>query len=70
MIELAREFSKYKGKLRRGLWTAHETGTMVGSAWFVDRHWGQAAQACLRLSADRSARLRRHYEALGHLIKR
>ena len=43
MIELARVFNAYKGDLRRGLlfgfWTAHETGTMAGSAWFADRNW-------------------------------
>jgi len=43
MIELARVFNSYKGDLRRGLlfgfWTAHETGTMAGSAWFADRNW-------------------------------
>ena len=22
-----------------GFWTAHETGTMIGSSWFVDRNW-------------------------------
>ncbi|MFC7555980.1 M28 family peptidase [Pseudoroseomonas wenyumeiae] len=43
MIELARVFNMHRDKLRRGLafgfWTAHETGTMAGSAWFVDRNW-------------------------------
>ncbi len=43
MIELARVFSKHRSELRRGLlfgfWTAHETGTMAGSAWYADRHW-------------------------------
>ena len=43
MMELARVFNKHRDKLRRGLvfgfWTAHETGTMSGSAWFVDRNW-------------------------------
>lgn len=43
MIELARVFNKHKSQLRRGLlfgfWTAHETGTMAGSAWYADHHW-------------------------------
>ena len=43
MIELARVFNQHKSELRRGLlfgfWTAHETGTMAGSAWYADRHW-------------------------------
>jgi peptidase M28-like protein len=43
MMELARVFSQHRDELRRGLvfgfWTAHETGTMVGSSWFVDRNW-------------------------------
>lgn len=43
MIELARVFSPVRDKLRRGLvfgfWTAHETGTMAGSSWYVDRNW-------------------------------
>lgn len=43
MIELARFFTKYRKHLRRGisfgLWTAHETGTMIGSTWYVDKNW-------------------------------
>ena len=43
MMELARVFALYREKLRRGLlfgfWTAHETGTMASSSWFVDRNW-------------------------------
>jgi len=42
-FELARVFSQHRDRLRRGLvfgfWTAHETGTMAGSTWFVDRYW-------------------------------
>lgn len=45
MMELARVFARHRADLRRGLllgfWTAHETGTMVGSTWFVDRHWDE-----------------------------
>ena len=43
MLELARVFHLHRHRLRRGIvfgfWTAHETGTMSGSAWFADRHW-------------------------------
>ena len=43
MLELARVFNQNRDKLKRGLvfgfWTAHETGTMIGSSWFVDRNW-------------------------------
>jgi hypothetical protein len=43
MLELARVFARHRDRLRRGLllgfWTAHETGTMVGSSWFADRNW-------------------------------
>lgn len=43
IVELARVFAKHKDKLRRGLmiglWAGHETGTMIGSSWFVDRNW-------------------------------
>jgi len=43
IIELARAFNQHRDKLRRGLlcgfWTGHETGTMVGSSWYVDRNW-------------------------------
>ncbi len=43
ILELARVFGQHREKLRRGLmcgfWTGHETGTMVGSAWFADHAW-------------------------------
>jgi Peptidase family M28 len=43
ILELARVFQQHRDKLRRGLvagfWTGHETGTMIGSSWFVDRNW-------------------------------
>jgi hypothetical protein len=43
ILELARFFSKHRKRLRRGVsfgfWTAHETGTMIGSTWYVDRNW-------------------------------
>lgn len=48
MIELARAFARHAGTLRRGLvfgfWTGHETGTMIGSSWFVERHWDRLRQ--------------------------
>ncbi len=57
MIELARVFKKHEGKLRRGLlfgfWTAHETGTMAGSAWFADHAWDKLRDhACAYLQID------------------
>jgi hypothetical protein len=43
IVELARVFNQYRDELERGIlfgfWTAHETGTMAGSTWFVDRNW-------------------------------
>lgn len=57
MIELARVFKPHQAKLRRGLlfgfWTAHETGTMAGSAWFADRYWDKLRDhACAYLQID------------------
>lgn len=57
MIELARVFEPHRDKLRRGLlfgfWTAHETGTMAGSAWFADRHWDRLRDhGCAYLQID------------------
>ncbi|MSQ54731.1 MAG: M28 family peptidase [Betaproteobacteria bacterium] len=57
MIELARVFKPHAAKLRRGLvfgfWTAHETGTMAGSAWFADRQWDRLRDhACAYLQID------------------
>jgi Peptidase family M28 len=43
VMELARVFNQHRAELRRGLvlgfWAGHETGTMIGSSWFVDRNW-------------------------------
>ncbi len=43
MLELARFFTQHRARLRRGVafgfWTGHETGTMVGSTWYVDSQW-------------------------------
>jgi hypothetical protein len=48
MVELARVFNAHRSELARGIlfgfWTAHETGTMAGSAWFVDRNWDRLRQ--------------------------
>src|SRR5436190_1143155 len=48
MLELARVFARYRDQLKRGLvfgfWTAHETGTMVGSSWFADRNWDRVRE--------------------------
>jgi hypothetical protein len=56
-MELARVFKQQQKKLRRGLlfgfWTAHETGTMAGSAWFADRYWDKLRDhACAYLQID------------------
>ncbi len=60
ILELARIFAQHRDKLRRGLvfgfWTAHETGTMVGSAWYVDRHWDRLREhAVAYLQIDQPA---------------
>lgn len=51
LLELARLFSAHRDKLRRGIefgfWTAHETGTMVGSTWYVDQYWDQLRDHCV-----------------------
>ena len=57
MIELARVFKPHAAKLRRGIlfgfWTAHETGTMAGSAWFADRYWDKLRDhGCAYLQID------------------
>jgi len=50
-MELARVFMQHRDKLRRGLtfgfWTAHETGTMAGSAWYADRNWDDLRRHCV-----------------------
>jgi hypothetical protein len=50
-MELARVFMQHRDKLRRGLrfgfWTAHETGTMAGSAWYADRNWDELRRNCV-----------------------
>lgn len=60
MIELARVFNAQRARLRRGItlafWTAHETGTMAGSAWYADRNWDRLrAHAVAYLLIDQPA---------------
>jgi hypothetical protein len=60
MVELARVFNAQRARLRRGItfafWTAHETGTMAGSAWYADRNWERLrAHAVAYLLVDQPA---------------
>ncbi|HEY5829963.1 MAG: M28 family peptidase [Hyphomicrobiaceae bacterium] len=60
ILELARVFNQHRDKLRRGLvagfWTGHETGTMIGSAWYVDRNWDRLREhAVAYLQIDQPA---------------
>src|SRR5215475_10924473 len=60
ILELARVYQAVRGELRRGLiagfWTGHETGTMVGSSWFVDHNWDRLRQhAVAYLQIDQPA---------------
>jgi len=82
IMELARVFQRHSDKLRRGLvlgfWTGHETGTMVGSSWFVDRHWDRlrehavaylqidqpACSGTTRWSAASNAELKRFHQRI------
>jgi hypothetical protein len=47
-VELARAFQRHAGELKRslavGFWVGHETGTMIGSSAYVDRHWDDVHQ--------------------------
>jgi hypothetical protein len=82
VMELARVFQPHRERLRRGLmlgfWTGHETGTMIGSSWFVDRNWERLREhavaylqidqpACAgttRWSAASNVELRRFHQAI------
>jgi len=60
ILELARVFNQHRDQLRRGLvagfWTGHETGTMIGSSWFVDRNWDRLREhAVAYLQIDQPA---------------
>jgi hypothetical protein len=86
ILELARVFNQHREKLRRGLicgfWTGHETGTMVGSSWYVDRNWDRLREhavaylqidqpACAgttRWGASSNAELRRFHQAIEKRI--
>lgn len=81
IMELARVFNQHRRELRRGLvcgfWTGHETGTMVGSSWFVDRNWDRLREHAVaylqidqpscagttRWSAASNAELKRFHQA-------
>jgi hypothetical protein len=45
VLEIARVMSKYRQELKRstriGFWSCHETGTMVGSSYFVNTYWDE-----------------------------
>jgi hypothetical protein len=80
-MELARVFNAHRSELRRGLvcgfWTGHETGTMVGSSWYVDRNWDRlrdhavaylqidqpACAGTTRWAASANAELKRFHQA-------
>jgi len=82
VLELARVFARHRDELRRGLvcgfWAGHETGTMIGSSRFADRHWDRLRAhavaylqidqpACLGVSewsASSNAELRRFHEGV------
>ena len=87
IMELGRVFQQHRDRLRRGLvlgfWTGHETGTMVGSSWFVDRHWDRlrehavaylqidqpACSGTTRWSASSNAELKRFHQSIeGRLL--
>ncbi|NKB57650.1 MAG: M28 family peptidase [Alphaproteobacteria bacterium] len=60
IVELARVINLHRDKLKRGLvcgfWTAHETGTMVGSSWFADRNWDRLRDhGCAYMQIDQPA---------------
>ena len=60
ILELVRVFQANRDKLIRGLvagfWTGHETGTMIGSAAFVDRNWDRLREhAVAYLQIDQPA---------------
>jgi len=86
IMELARVFSRHRERLRRGLlcgfWTGHETGTMIGSSWFVDRNWDRlrkhavaylqidqpACAGTTRWSAASNVELKRFHQAVERRI--
>jgi hypothetical protein len=60
ILEPARVFHAHRAELRRGLvfglWTGHETGTMIGSSWYVERNWDRLREhAVAYLQIDQPA---------------
>ena len=51
VLELSRALKQMEGELNRSvwicLWPAHETGTMVGSTYFVDHYWQELTERCV-----------------------
>ncbi len=45
VLEIVRALALHRRELKRsvriGFWSCHETGTMVGSSWFVDNYWDE-----------------------------
>jgi hypothetical protein len=86
ILELARVFAQHRDRLRRGLvcgfWTGHETGTMVGSSWYVERHWDRlrdhavaylqidqpACAGTTRWSAASNVELRRFHQSVERQV--
>src|SRR5213593_4412551 len=86
VLELARVFNQHRDELRRGLvlgfWAGHETGTMIGSSWFVDRNWDRLREHMIAyMQIDQpsctgttwwetrsNAELRRFHEGVEHRL--
>ncbi len=51
LLELARFLQKHRSRLRRSVvfafWSAHETGMMEGSTWYLDRFWDDVTDNCV-----------------------
>ncbi len=51
VLEVIRAMALHRKELKRsirvGFWSCHETGTMVGSSWFVDKYWDDLVRNCL-----------------------
>lgn len=57
VLEVARVLAMVQQELKRsiriGYWSCHETGTMVGSSWFVDTYWDELDRnAILYINVD------------------
>ncbi|MBI5968547.1 MAG: M28 family peptidase [Deltaproteobacteria bacterium] len=48
VLEITRALAQHRHELKRSIricfWSGHETGTMVGSSWFVDHSWDDLDQ--------------------------